>query len=159
MRSREMGGMAVTVLVAVGLTIAGCGGGDDGDAGGDTGGDSPSKAEFIKQADAICKKAHDEFEKEFRQAFRKASEQTNENLKRFALTTLVPGNEGEIRDISALEPPAGSEAEVKAIIAAVQTGVDKIKADPGILLPSVPEDPLAKGHRLAKQYGMKECSV
>ena len=143
--------MPLRALPAALLIVAGCGGGDDDDA--------TTKAEFIRKADAICKKAHDAFEEEFRQAFSKPSQQTNERLKAFALSDLVPVQEGEIEEVSALEPPAGDEAEVKAIIDAVQTGVDKIKADPGILLPSVPEDPLAEGHRLAKAYGLKECST
>ena len=135
--------------LASGLLVAGCGGSDD---------DSPTKAEFIQQADAICKKAHDEFEKDFQQAFGN-ERPSNAQLEKFATSNLVPGTQGEIDEISALEPPPGDETEVEAIIDAVQGGVDKIKADPGILLPSVPEDPLAKGHQLAKQYGMKECAT
>ena len=57
------------------------------------------------------------------------------------------------------EPPSGDEAEVNAILAAVQGGVDKIKADPGVLSPQVKFDPQKKGHQLAKEYGMKECAT
>ena len=152
MRVGETRGHAAGAALATLLLVAvGCGA--------SSGDDRPTKAEFIQQADTICKKAHDKFEKQFKRAFRKTSQQTDERLKAFALSTLAPTQQGEIDDISALEPPAGDEAEVEAIIDAVQTAVDKIRADPGILLPSVPEDPLAKGHRLAKEYGMKECAT
>jgi hypothetical protein len=148
MRIREICGPALATSLASGLLAASCGGGDD----------APTKAEFIEQADAICKKAHRNFEKEFQQAFG-GERPSNADLKNFAKSDLVPGTEGQIAEISALEPPSGDQAQVDAIIEAVQAGVDKIKADPGILLPSVPEDPLAEGHRLAKEYGMKECAT
>jgi hypothetical protein len=151
--SAKIWGHGLAICLAGALLAAGCGGG-----GGD---DAPTKAEFIQQADAICKKAHDKFEKEFEQfQYGSGNERpSNAQLEKFAKTNLVPGTQGEIDDISALEPPSGDEAEVKAILDSVQGAVDKIKADPGILLPSVPEDPLAKGHRLAKEYGMKECAT
>jgi hypothetical protein len=148
MRDSKCCGLALSaVLVAA---AAGCGGSDD---------NAPTKAEFIQQADAICKKAHDKFEKDFNQAFAGNSQPSQAELNKFALSTLVPGVQGEIDDVSALQPPSGDEAEVEAIIDAVQGGVDKIKADPGVLSPQVKFDPQKKGHQLAKEYGMKECAT
>ena len=149
MRIREISGTALATFLVAALPAAGCGGSDD---------DAPTKAEFITQADAVCKKAHDKFEKDFNAAFAGNPQPSQAQLNEFALSTLVPGVQGEIDDISALEPPSGDEAEVNAIIDAVQGGVDKIKADPEVLSPQVKFDPLGKNHRLAKAYGMKECS-
>jgi hypothetical protein len=148
MRDSKCCGLALlAVLVAA---AAGCGGSDD---------NTPTKAEFIQQADAICKKAHDKFETDFNQAFGGNAQPSQAELNKFALSTLVPGVQGEIDDVSALQPPSGDEAEVQAIIDAVQGGVDKIKADPGVLSPQVKFDPQKKGHQLAKEYGMKECAT
>jgi hypothetical protein len=142
--------LAIATAVMTGLFAAGCGGGSDDD--------SLTKAEFIKQADAICKKAHDGFDKAFNQAF-PDGQPTQAQLNKFATSTLVPGVQGEIDDVSELEPPAADQDQVDAILEAEQTGVDKVKANPAILSPSVKEDPLAKGQQLAKDYGMKECST
>ncbi len=137
-------------VIAMSLVLGGgCGGGDK----------APTKAEFIKQADAICKKAHDKFEKDFNADFAGNQRPSQAELNKFAENTLVPGVQGEIDDISALEPPSGDEAEINAIIDAVQGGVDRIKADPGVLSPKVAFDPQKKGHQLAKDYGMKECAT
>jgi hypothetical protein len=140
---------AVAAVLMNGLFAAGCGGGDD---------DSLSRAEFVQQADAICRKAHDRFDKAFQQAF-PDGEPTQTQLKEFAATTLVPGVQGEIDDVGELEPPAADQDQVDAILEAEQAGVDKVKANPAVLSPAVKEDPLAKGQKLAKAYGMKECST
>jgi hypothetical protein len=150
MRSGKLWGLALVAVLAVVLPATGCGGSDD---------DGLTKAEFIQQADAICKKAHDQFEKDFNKAFGGNPQPNQAELNKFALSTLVPGVQGEIDDVSALQPPSGDEAEVQAIIDAVQGGVDKIKADPGVLSPKVKFDPQKKGHQLAKEYGMKECAT
>lgn len=145
MRKGMAGGLAS--LASVIALVAGCGSGDDG----------PTKAEFINQADAICKKAHDKLDKAFNQAF--AGKQPSQaELNKFALQELVPTVQGEVDDVGNLDRPSGDEAQIEAIIGAAQDGVDKVKADPAVLSPQVKFDPLAKNHRLARAYGMKECS-
>jgi hypothetical protein len=150
MRNRRLWGIGLTAVLAAALPAAGCGSSED---------DALTKAEFIQQADAICKKAHDKFEKQFNQAFAGNPRPSQAELNKFAESTLVPGIQGEIDDVSALEPPSADEAEVNAIIDAVQGGVDRIKADPGVLSPKVEFDPQKKGQQLAKEYGMKECAT
>ena len=150
MRTRKLWGLGLTAVLVAALPAAGCGSSED---------DALTKEEFIAQADAICKKAHDKFEKDFKAAFAGNPQPSQAQLNEFALSTLVPGVQGEIDDVSALEPPPGDEAEVNAIIDAVQGGVNKIKADPGVLSPKVKFDPQQKGHQLAKEYGMKECAT
>ena len=142
--------VATSTVLGMSIAVAGCGGGDD---------ESLTKAEFIQQADAICKKAHDGFEKAFNRTFSGGQQPSQAQLNEFAADTLVPGVQKEIDDIGELEPPSADADEVDAIIAAEQDGVDKVRADPGILAPSVKEDPLKKGQDLARAYGMKECST
>jgi hypothetical protein len=139
---------AVTAMVLA----AGCGGDGDG------GGDSVTKAEFIQQADAICRKAHNVLDKAFNQAFAGKPQPSQAELSKFAREELAPTVQGEIDDVRNLDPPSGDESEIDAIADAAQSGVDKIKADPAVLSPQVKFDPLAENHRLARAYGMKECS-
>jgi hypothetical protein len=139
---------ALLTLSATGLVFSTCGGDDD----------TLTKAEFIKQADQICKKAHDSLEKSFNQSF--AGKQPSQaELNEFAREELAPTVQGEIDDVRNLVPPSGDEGEIEAIADAAQSGVDKIKADPAVLSPQVKFDPLAKNHQLARAYGMKECST
>jgi hypothetical protein len=149
MRSTLYGGLMLIAILTVGLVAAGCGGGDG----------NLTKAQFIKQADAICKKAHDQFEKAFNQTFSANQQPSKAQLSKFAENTLVPGVQGQIDEIRDLNPPSADQDQVDAIIDAVQRGVNKIKADPTSLAPDVRGDPLGKGHRLAREYGMKECAA
>lgn len=150
MLEREHWRLGLAAFLAAGLFAAGCGGGSSNDG--------PTRAEFITQADAICKKAHDKLDSDFNAAF-SGKQPSQADLNKFALNTLVPAVQGEIDDVSALAPPSADKADVAAIIDAEQAGVNKIKADPGVLSPKVPENPLGKGQRLANDYGMKECST
>jgi hypothetical protein len=145
---RLTGGVAAAVTAMV--LASGCSDGG--------GSDSPTKAEFIQQADAICRKAHSALDKAFTQAFAGKPQPSQAELNKFAREELAPTVQGEIDDVRNLDPPSGDEGEIEAIADAAQSGVDKIKADPEVLSPQVKFDPLGKNHRLAKAYGMKECS-
>jgi hypothetical protein len=146
MRKSLAGGLASLAFI-IALAV-GCGGSDD----------TPTKAEFIAQADAICKKAHTALDQAFSKAFAGNQQPNQAQLNKFAVEELVPTVQGEIDDVSKIDPPSGDADQVNAIIGAAQSGVDKIKADPAVLSPQVKFDPLGRNHRLARAYGMKECS-
>lgn len=152
MQQRLRGGVTVAaiglMLTTIGLTLSACGGDND----------TLTKAKFINQADQICKRAHDALEKAFNQAFAGKPQPSQAELNKFAREELAPTVQGEIDDVRNLDPPSGDEGEIEAIADAAQSGVDKIKADPAVLSPQVKFDPLGKNHRLARAYGMKECS-
>jgi hypothetical protein len=150
MRSSPKGGAALVATLSLGLVFAACGSSSDDS--------SPTKAQFIKQADAICTKAHNGLDKAFNQAFAGKPQPSQAELSKFATEELAPTVQGEIDDVGDLDRPSGDEDEIEAILDAAQSGVDKIKADPAVLSPQVKFDPLAENHRLAKAYGMKECS-
>jgi hypothetical protein len=150
MRSTHRGGVALALILSLGLMLAACGSsGDD---------NSPTKAAFIKRADAICRNAHNALDKAFNKAFAGKPQPSQAELSKFAREELAPTVQSEIDDVRNLDPPSGDQGEIEAITDAAQSGVDKIKADPAVLSPQVKFDPLGKNHRLARAYGMKECS-
>src|SRR5262245_24661498 len=66
--SRQISTISALALVALALFVVGCGGSDDDDGSSSSGGDTslakseespPTKAEFIKEAEAICDKSND----------------------------------------------------------------------------------------------------
>jgi hypothetical protein len=89
--------MTVAAMLAGAFGAGSCGSSSDDN--------DPTKAQFIKQADAICKKAHDGFAKAFNQAF-SSQQPTQAQLNEFATSTLVPGVQGEIDDIRGLVTPS-----------------------------------------------------
>jgi len=145
---------AVAVLVALAALVAGCGGG------GDTTDETVTltKAEFIKQGDAICKEANEENEAEAEEfaeengfTLEKASK---EQLEEAVGEVLVPSLNRQTEELDALGAPEGDEDEVEAIIVSVEDAADEIEDDPGLVFE---EKTLEKPNKLAKAYGFKVC--
>jgi hypothetical protein len=151
MRRSQKGAAALAATLGLGLVLAACGGSSDDS--------SLTKAEFVKQGNAVCKKGNQQINKVGKQVFG-----TNGNHKnptqaeqtKFATDTLIPKVQTEIDGIEALGAPKGDQAQVKAIVDSAQTALDKSKADPTILIEGK-SDPFAKANKLANAYGLTEC--
>jgi hypothetical protein len=159
--------LTALLCAAIALAVAGCGGGDDSSsttvssttavgATGASGGAPLSTDEFITQADAICTSSNDEVDAQAQQVFG-GQQPTDAQLAQFINDTLIPSLEDEINGIDALTPPAGDEDQVQAIIDAVNTALDKVKANPQLVAASANNGPFAEADQLAKAYGLKVC--
>lgn len=145
-------------LFAAGLVWAGCGGSSDSSS--EVTASSLSKAQFIKQADAACKKGEEEVQSDFK-AFASENENlanpTEDQFSELIETVLVANVEQELEDIRALGAPSGDEEKVEAILAAREEGVEEAEAQPKRAV----ESSLAgfeKANGLAKAYGLEACS-
>jgi hypothetical protein len=161
-------GLLATVL-AVGLIAAGCGGDDDEDtaamtttetgatgATGAAGGEPLSKSEFIKQADQICRQG----DQQIQQAGQELGpgSPSEEELEQFAAETVVPNIQEQIDGIRQLTPPKGDEEEVNAILDAAQEGIDRLAADPSLLVQGQDAGgAFTEANRLAQEYGLEAC--
>lgn len=146
--TRKYGCAIVVALLAVG---AGCGGGDDEEA--------LSKAEFIKQGDAICKKSGDKVDAAAEERF--ADLGRNEppsaaQIKTFAEDTIIPEISGQLEDLRELPAPEGDDDKVNEIIDAADEALGKVEDDPTVLLEQG-GDPFEAANKLASDYGFKEC--
>jgi hypothetical protein len=147
---------ALFAVFALALLAAGCG-----SSGGSTSTASITKAEFIKQADAICAKGNKQIQTEIQAYSKKVglsgnTQPTNAQVTEIANTILVPSVQSQHDDIGALGAPSGQESQVNAILAAVQDGIDQAKKDPTTLLKSN-DTTFAKANQLAKDYGLTVC--
>ena len=144
-------GCAIAIALVAAGAGAGCGGDDDEEA--------LSKAEFIEQGDAICKKAAAEGEKEADAMFADLGpneEPSDEQLTTFVEDVLKPNVEGQLNDLRDLTPPEEDEDTVNAVYEKVETGLAKLEDDPKTILSD--EDPLSDANQAAEDYGFKECS-
>lgn len=149
----------IAVLAAVAailMIVVGCGGGDDSSS------DSSSitKAQFVKQADAICEKGNKENEAEFEEfakenGLSEKKEPTKAQQEEAISEIVAPSVQKQIEEIDALGAPEGDEKQIEAMVAAVEEGVEEIESDPTTLLEG--KNPLGKGSKLAKEYGLKAC--
>lgn len=145
----------LAAAAAILMIVAGCGGGSDSSS--DSA--SLSKAQFIKQADAICAKGDKESSKEV-EAFVEennvdTSKPTKKQQEEVITDVVAPNVQGQVEEISDLGAPEGDEKQIEAMVDAVEEGVEEIEADPTKLIEG--KNPLGKGSKLAKEYGLKTC--
>jgi len=152
--------LAATLTAALfAAVIAGCGGGDDS---GSTGGDETvvvlTKAEFIKQGDAICADADEQSEKEAEEFAEEndfeLEEPSKDELEQAISAVLVPSLSQQAEELAALGAPAGDEEQVEAIITSLEEAVAEIEDDPSVVFDG---EALKEPGRLAEDYGFKVC--
>ena len=153
--SKRLIAMLVSVM-AIAIVAAGCGSSSS-DSTETTA--ALSKAEFIKQGDAICTKGNQAIEteaNEFAEENNVDTEKPTDAQQEEVITEVVaPAVRKQGEEISELGAPSGDEAEVEAIVAAVEGGADELEEDPKLLIEG--KNPLAKGSKLADSYGFKVC--
>ncbi len=142
-------------VVAVAIVAAGCG--SSSDTSETTA--ALNKAEFIKQGDAICTKGNKAIEteaNEFAEENNVNTEKPTKAQQEEVITEVVaPGVRKQGEEIAALGAPSGDEAEVEAIVTAVEGGAEELEENPSLLIEG--KNPLAKGSKLADSYGFKVC--
>jgi hypothetical protein len=155
------GCVAALSVLAVLSTLSGCGSGGDpataSGAGSSAGMVSITKAEFVKRGNAICQRAVEEQEATVAAAERRLGRgRTVSNAQRERLLiTLTPRFfERRTEELAKLPAPAGSEAQVRAIVVGYEAGVTEIEARPVTVVRGAP---FLKGRRAAGRYGLSKC--
>jgi hypothetical protein len=135
-------------FVAVAAVAGGCGSSDTG----------LTKAEFLKQATAICAKS----DKANNAAIHKAlsRDPTPSEIAKVFNDTALPLINAELDELAALEPPKADQDRVKQMIAELRgeakTLAAKLEADPAKVLKSK-VDPYKKSHADFQAYGLTRC--
>jgi hypothetical protein len=131
-------------ILALALSVGGCGGGEF----------QLTKAEFVRQGDAICEQASAE-QTELATHYKKG-EVAEGNLETVT-AVFVPPMEKELRRLEALIPPQADERKVRTILDGIGSGIKDAKADYLDLF--VKEtDPFAEANELARKYGFEACA-
>jgi hypothetical protein len=135
---------AVLLALIASLGFAACGGSDDED--------KPTKAEYITQGDAICKKGDDEILAEAQQQFGN-KQPTEAEVTKFTQEVTLPNIEQQSKDLKALEKPEGDEEELDALYESLDKSIETAKNTDGTLDESI----FAETNAKAQAYGFKEC--
>ena len=147
------------------LVVAGCGDSSSADDDGteisvETG--SLSKAEFIKQADAICEETVKNVQSEGEKYARKAEQASTPavglaaELPKFVRNVVVPMFEEEIDQISSLGAPSGDEQEITVMLKALQQGLVKAQKEPQALFQGT-NNKFNEATQLGEKYGFSSC--
>lgn len=127
------------ISAALMLVAVGCGGGDDSTT------SSLTKAQFIKQADAICKKAD-------AARLKALSETTGSQLE--VLSAAMQPIQKQAEEIAALGAPSGDDEEIDAIVTEMEKGVEQAEKGGNANI----EKAFVKVDQLSGQYGFKVCA-
>lgn len=153
MRRFVTAGSLCLVAIGLSLALAACGGSSDEST------TALTKAEFLKQGNAICSKGNEEIGKAAEKEFpRSGGRPSQKEMEQFTSQTIVPDLESQIQQISELPAPEGDEEKVEAIVEEAEASLDKLKEDPSLVTSEGSENPFAKANELAGEYGLKVCA-
>ncbi len=116
---------------------------------------SGAEAKFIKEADAICAKADADIRPPIDRYARKSLTLLGKHAGEIVSEVLAPRLEQEIREVRALEVPAGAEADLEAVLESTQHMIDEARANPSKVV--VEPHVLAGSERIAKLHGFSKC--
>jgi ABC-type glycerol-3-phosphate transport system substrate-binding protein len=144
--------LSVFTAAAVAAAVAaGCGGGD-------SSGNSPTKAEFVKQAETYCKGIYKDVQKQLAVAAQTIRENEISERKREELllnTIILPTLQGQHDKLEEIGIPEGDEAQVEEILAALEKLIEQGEANPvGVLAQG---DPFLDVDKQMKAYGIEAC--
>jgi hypothetical protein len=148
------------------VTASGCGSGDsDATAGGAAGvsiGDL-TKAEFVKEANEICKRGSDQIHDESepfreRQGLDAGVALTRKQEEEFVAEVVVPSIQAQAEGVAELGAPEGELGEVAAIVERLEKVAKAGERDPGSILQEGNGNPISEVNAVAKAYGVEECT-
>jgi hypothetical protein len=146
-------GMLVAGALALAVAAAGCGGGSEDET-------PLTKAEFTKQADAICattKKAVKTRVSEAYKEIAKNAGSTAEKAQEEFVLAVMPTYRTMSDELNGLAAPSGDEEQVKAIVSGYDSTISEYEEKPSAAIAAGGE-PFAKTSTLAAKYGLKECA-
>jgi hypothetical protein len=148
----------LAALGAIALIAAGCG--SDSSTTDSTA--SLTKAEFLKQGNAICaagnKEINSEFEKFFEEnEFSKKNQPTQADFEEGAEEIVIPSVRKQIDELEELEAPEGEEEKYEALFENAEAQLEKGEEDPS-LLTDENNDLFAGVNKEAKALGLGSCA-
>lgn len=140
-------------VVSVGLTATGF-------AGVAVAGEQLGKKQFLKEANATCKKAYKAIDANLEEQFTGLAEDEEPSPAQIeaGIAGLVEIFEGAATDVEALQGPAALERKVDTFLERFNAVVDEFEADPqSAFAEELSGYPFAKPDKLARKVGLKEC--
>jgi len=142
-------GIAATAFLI--FALLGCGGGDDNSE------PSLTKAAFVKQGNALCKKERKERDKVAEAAVEKYLAEETPEAKKEAVIAVVRHYEQTTAHLAELGAPEGEEKEVAQMIEAMEEGASRAKADPERAYEEF--YPFKDANKAVEEYGLTECTA
>jgi len=124
-----------------------------------TSGAQLTKAEFIKQGDAICVKTDEAQAKSFDDYLKENGEDTSKaGQEALVIEVGLPAIRQELKELRALGPPAGDEDAVEEILGEAEDALVEAEEKPSLAL-RTRTSPFSPIEKLLKEYGFKACGI
>lgn len=146
--------MGATLVLAV--AMAGCGSGGSGTGGGA----SLTKAQFLKRANAICRKAYREINQtygEFSRAGENSASEAERNQE--AERIVPPALNKAVSALRALGAPSGEGQRVEKLLSSYEEGIEAGEEDPLALRGTEGEFALEGAYEKLWAYGLTGCGL
>jgi hypothetical protein len=147
--------MAAVLLAALVLSLCGCGG--DGNSA--TAGAAPSKAEFTKDAVAICEQTQQAVQERLKDHVREHPGSLNIQPEiardKLVMVLIRPLVEKQAEELAGLPAPSGDEERVAALVAATEASIEHAEADPEATILGT----YREANKLATELGLEECEL
>jgi len=157
MQRRMMVVLPVAALFLAGLVVAGCGSSNSSSTETTA---AISKAEFVKQGNAVCVKGEKAQEAEVNAYVKKHGLEKQQPTKaqnaELVETILVPNIQSQIDGVKALGAPSGEEQQVSSALELSQQTLEKIEASPELAFGK--ENAFAAAGKQLHALGLKECA-
>lgn len=147
----KVGSIAVALAVIAGVLLTGCGGG-----GGGT--EALTKAEFEKQAGAVCKEAEEKRVKLISALVQQADPKGDvEAQQEQLIKKAMPTYEEAAQQINDLGAPEGQEKKVEALVEAMEEAAEKSISDPHTAV--ISNIFFRKADQLAQEFKLAGCVI
>lgn len=144
--------VALVGVLALLVLSAGCGSGDD---------NSLTKAEFVKQADAICKKGEKKKNDSLVSAYKKVGSENKESKnaqEEIIVDVALPPISKMIEELDGLGALNGEEEKAERMVEAFEEEAENVEEDPaGTIAGKVGN--FDEANKIAKELGMEDCSA
>ncbi len=146
-------------ILAGSLLVVGCGsGGDNGESSESTA--SLSKAQFLKQGNAICEEGSKSINAEFEEFSKENNlSETKEPPKpvheEAVEEILIPAISSQIEEVKALGTPEGDEGELEKLLTAEEEVLEEAEENPTSLFETSAKQ--KEANKLASEYGLTAC--
>jgi hypothetical protein len=142
------------VMVLAVLMLAGCGG-----SGGDSTERPLTKAQYIKQADAICKKVDEKQQSALAVYVKKhPNSRPTQSAQAAAIVAVgLPPDKVGIDEIKSLNPPAADKHAIESMLDEIDAAMKESEEHPTRVVTGV-KNPFEKVNQRAAKYGFEACN-
>lgn len=124
----------------------------------DEAGEALDRAGFVARGNEICARTEERIREGADSLFAQDGKiPPLDDVEKFALETVAPAVEDQLRQLSELNPPADDRQRVRELIEEGRSAVTTLRRDPTIII-SEPGNPFRRYDQMASDFGLNTCA-